>query len=346
MMNHPQNRRGAVGVLSLAVFASACSISGAHRIEIRSAENGYSAVSGSLEKGRALLTQAQYGLAIDEFRKSLRDNPEQVGAVEGLALCYDLLGRYELSDRYYQQALALAPREERIYRNYAASLTRQGRQRDAANLVGDLRAMQALAVDPSAVDPSAVAVNQPSRAATVQDDRAAALRQGQDGTSPPSLSSQPVPEGPHIVRETLGEVRLVTLAVANTLPRAPGAVVAEPAPRAGPALAQRLPMSPARRVVLATRVVNAVGARGLATHFRNVLARGGWQGLERGDARFRLMRSRVLFPPERRDEAMRIVAALPAQFRAVPSSEVNRIIILVGRDAVQYLGKQPARHNG
>ncbi|MFA5969243.1 MAG: LytR C-terminal domain-containing protein [Sphingomonas sp.] len=340
-MNRVQGCCGAAGALSLVAFVSACSAPGAHRIEIRSAENGYSTVSGSLDKARALLTQAQYGLAIDEFRKSLRDNPEQVGAVEGLALCYDLLGRYELSDRYYQQALALAPREERIYRNYVASLSRQGRQRDAANLVGDLRAMQALAADPLAV-----AANQPGRAVMVQDDRLATPRQGQDGESPPNLSSPPIPEGPHIVRDSLGEVRLITLAAANQSPRGSVAAAVGQPHRAGPALAQRLPMVPAQRVVLATRVVNAVGARGLATHFRNVLAQGGWQGLERGDARFRLIRSRVLFPPERREEAMRIVAALPAQFRAVPSSEVNRIVILVGRDAVQYLNKQPARRRG
>jgi hypothetical protein len=278
--------------------------------QIRAASSGSSAPLGSIDKGHFLLEQGQYGLAIDEFRKALRVDPDNVASVEGLARSYDRLGREDLSDRYYQQALALAPRNARLYADYAASLRRHGRGQDAVNLEADLRA----------IDTPAMASKAP--AVAVATPRTTAL-------AAPAASSAPIagadPERPYLRRESLTEVILVT-----TSPSRPSA-------SARPIVANEIAV-PQARLQLPTRVVNAVGRRGIATRYIGVLARKGWSGVEAGDAVFKLERSQVMCPPDRCAEAAKLAATLPFRIRATPSAKVSRILVLLGKDA---LGADP-----
>jgi hypothetical protein len=62
----------------------------------------------------------------------------------------------------------------------------------------------------------------------------------------------------------------------------------------------------------------------------------GWAALDKGDAAFRLASSKVLFPPENRSEALRLIRALPFPVTAVPMPKADRILVLVGRDAVRF----------
>src|SRR3546814_10395349 len=67
--------------------------------------------------------------------------PASGEAVNGLAAAYDQLGRYDLSERFYQRALAMDPGSVQTLNNFGYSLMLQGRHdlaltffRDAARI--------------------------------------------------------------------------------------------------------------------------------------------------------------------------------------------------------------------
>ncbi|WBY07499.1 tetratricopeptide repeat protein [Sphingomonas sp. 7/4-4] len=97
----------------------------------------------SLAAAQRFVANGNYGLGIETYRRYLSANPEDARAVEGLAIAYDRLQRFDLSDRYFQQALALAPRDPEIYMAYGRSLRAQGKDFDADLLDVDMRAMLA-----------------------------------------------------------------------------------------------------------------------------------------------------------------------------------------------------------
>src|SRR5687767_11938616 len=92
----------------------------------------------SLAAAQRFVANGNYGLGIETYRRFLSANPEDARAVEGLAIAYDRLQRFDLSDRYFQQALALAPRDPEIYVAYGKSLRAQGKDFDADLLDVDM----------------------------------------------------------------------------------------------------------------------------------------------------------------------------------------------------------------
>src|SRR5688572_18116468 len=78
------------------------------------------------------LATGNIGLAVESFRKALREEPESVDAMVGLASAYDGMGRFDLSRRYYEQALAIVPKDARVLTAFARSLDAQGRGEEAA----------------------------------------------------------------------------------------------------------------------------------------------------------------------------------------------------------------------
>lgn len=93
---------------------------------------------GSLAKAQILLSRGEYALAIDAYRKAVRYDPGNAAAYNGLAISYDGVGRFDLSRRYYELALARAPRESKYYRNLALSLKRQGKADEAKELLAQM----------------------------------------------------------------------------------------------------------------------------------------------------------------------------------------------------------------
>src|SRR5689334_13842809 len=57
------------------------------------------------EAGRGYFEQRQYGLALEAFRNSLRQNPDSVRNLNGVAATYDQMLRFDLADRYYKRAV-------------------------------------------------------------------------------------------------------------------------------------------------------------------------------------------------------------------------------------------------
>jgi tetratricopeptide (TPR) repeat protein len=252
----------------------------------------------SVAAANLLVERGQYGLAIAAYRRVLRLDPASSLAREGLAISYELLGRADLADRYYQEALALAPRSPRIYQNFAAFLRAQRRDADAAQLMADMRiALPGIEL---------------------------------------AVATAPVPTPPRVEPVPVAEpdVRLIrqseraTLVV--TMPRQPAVPVAAPATTAAPVSALPRDLHP-------LRIVNAVGRYGVARQAAALLAKGGFAGAETGDAAFRLKRSRILVPRGSRELGEKLSRSLPFAVRIEQSARAGRVQLLIGADALPAL---------
>ena len=150
---------------------------------------------GALLKAQILLSRGEHALAVDAYRKAIRHNPGNASAYNGLAIAYDQLGRHDLSRRYYELALAYAPREGKYYRNLARSLERQGLKSEAARILAQLDAGEA---------PAAAATPEPASfrsLAQIASEQAAAFADAATGAI-----------RPHLERLSMGEVLLETKA--------------------------------------------------------------------------------------------------------------------------------------
>lgn len=261
----------------------------------------------SVAAGNALVARGQYGLAVAAYRRVLRLDPANSHALEGLAISYELLGRADLADRYYQEALALAPRNPRIYRNFAAFLHAQRRDGDAEQLMADMRiALPELAMEGAPASMSASA--QPANVTPAK-------------TMAP-VAAAPAEPDVRLIKQSERATLVVTMPHAAPVPAAklpPAAVVPE-------AEGERAP-----------RVVNAVGRHGVARETAALLAKGGFAGVETGDAVFKLKRSRILVPAHQRELGERLSRSLPFSARIEESGRADRVQILIGQDALAAL---------
>lgn len=72
---------------------------------VRLAESQATAASSDpYQDGRALLAKGDVTGAIAAFRAALVETPQSVDALNGLAVSYDRMGRYDISRAYYDSA--------------------------------------------------------------------------------------------------------------------------------------------------------------------------------------------------------------------------------------------------
>jgi tetratricopeptide (TPR) repeat protein len=71
-------------------------------------------VDQRLAEATAELALGNVALALERYRVAARDNPADPRPIQGLAACYERMGRFDLSQRYLEQALALAPRNKTL----------------------------------------------------------------------------------------------------------------------------------------------------------------------------------------------------------------------------------------
>ena len=74
----------------------------------------------ALEEGRVYLRQGQISAAVASFKIAQLDPETAPDATNGLGVAYSKLGRPDLADRYFRQAIALRPSDDR----FAANLLR------------------------------------------------------------------------------------------------------------------------------------------------------------------------------------------------------------------------------
>ena len=317
-------------LIGLAVAASGCT-SSAERTALPEGTRFTAATDASSVAAARLLADGNYGLAIEMYRRILVATPDDPAAVEGLALCYDRLRRYDLSDVYFQKALALAPRNEAFYRAYAASLTAQGRNDAAALLDVDMRTMLASAdAMPASPPPSTQSVMAPPPAVAPALAGAAAV---------PAMPTPVTPTGPRLEQLAPGVVHL-------TLPPARGAGKAAIPAGSTVTVSAALPVASPKPMgavtpgaLRNTMVVNAAGRKGIAARVQPYLVGRGWRPLDRGDSGMRIAVSRILYPPSGEATARRLARAVPFPTRLYATTQANRIQLLVGGNALRFAAK-------
>lgn len=113
--------------------------------------------------GRRQLTEGQTGLAIESFQRALSGGEPIAPAVNGLGVAYARLDRFDLAQRYFQQAIASDPANPKYADNLARLMQsptlRMRRDSDFAQAVPSAPAslQTALAVRDTAAQPALAA---------------------------------------------------------------------------------------------------------------------------------------------------------------------------------------------
>lgn len=314
-----------IATLSLATTAIAIASCSGSAVEVRSIKQplveGRQPADVRVAEGNAQLTLGNVGLAIEAYRKALREQPDNVDAMMGLATCYDRMGRSDLSRRHYEMALAVEPANTDVYSQLARSLDAQGRSDEAARVKAELAA-RVVAPEASREVPGSVPVLPPPPAQSVT----VALAPPR---SLPVAVERPAIEGVRLERLSLREVALVTK---PEQPRWEAKTVA----RTATSTTIRFD----RKAQAAVTLLNAARVQGLAARTRAYLSGRGFSGTRIGDAPAVRRQSAIVYSQA---DALR-AERLAAQFGfALERREgaTGGVTILLGRDAAREAALRP-----
>ena len=153
-------KRGGKMLCSVAVLAIAACASNQGKLEIRPTSPPMSAAAKPvplrIAEARGQLRLGNVALALESFRKAAREDPTSSDALAGIAACYDRMGRFDLSRRHYEAALAIAPGDVQLLEELANSLALQGRASEAASVRSEIAArLTAPGATPEAAPPLA-----------------------------------------------------------------------------------------------------------------------------------------------------------------------------------------------
>ena len=125
-------KRILAGALLATMLAGCQSIFGHHsaRLDVRPVGEAQTAAAAAiaLEEGRQHLIRGEVASAIVALRTASSDPATAAPAHNGLAVAYAMLGRGDLAERYFQQAIAEDPADQR----FSANLARFYQSREAA----------------------------------------------------------------------------------------------------------------------------------------------------------------------------------------------------------------------
>src|SRR5688572_4811359 len=142
-------KRGGKFLVSTTAFAVAACGGQQGKLEIRSTPKPLAqikrAVPERIAEARGQLGLGNVALALTSFRIAAREDPNSIDALVGIADCYDRMGRFDLSRRYYESALALAPADTQLLAAFAASLQLQGKSAEALSVREEISARMAAA---------------------------------------------------------------------------------------------------------------------------------------------------------------------------------------------------------
>lgn len=312
----------ALPLLSVAMAISSC---GGSAIEVRSIKQGLAEgrqpADARVAEGNGQLALGNVGLAIEAYRKALREHPDNVEAMMGLATCYDRMGRPDLSRRHYEMALAVEPANTNVYAQLAQSLDAQGQVDEAARVKAELAA-RVVAPEASREVPGSVPVLPPPPAQSVT----VALAPPR---SLPVAVERPAGNGVRLERLSMREVALVTRA---ERPQWEATTVAR--------TAQSTTIRFERKPQPAVTLLNAARVHGLAARTRNYLTGRGFGWSRIGDAPAVRRTSVIVYSQADARRAERLAAqfgfALEKRAGAKPG-----VTILLGRDAARDAALRP-----
>jgi tetratricopeptide (TPR) repeat protein len=265
-------------------------------------------------EGNAQLALGNVALAIEAYRKALREQPNNVDAMTGLAACYERMGRFDISRRHYEMALAVEPANTEIYSHFAQSLDTQGQRDEAARVKAELAA-RVVAPEASRQVPGSVPVLPPPPAQSVT----VALAPPR---SVPVAVERPASAGVRLERLSLREVALVT--------RPERKWEAKTLARTATATTIRFE----RKLQPPVTLLNAARVQGLAARTRNFLTVRGFAGARIGDAPAVRSQSVILYAIEDAARAERLAAQFGFALER-REGEKKGVTILLGRDAAR-----------
>lgn len=186
------------------IFASAACSSVNREVAVRPINADVPAAGkDALARGDLLFSRGEHALALDAYRRAMRQDPNDAHALNGVAISYAAIGRHDLARDYFELALARAPMDERIHRNFARSLAAQGLRGEANALLAEIG---------QGVTPGSTRRPTLAQLAAV-------------GDKPAALAASSA--GLELERVSMGEVRLRTLAVGAARPALPGRITAQ-----------------------------------------------------------------------------------------------------------------------
>lgn len=184
--------RGGLLLVSAAVLACTACLGDQGKLEIRSTSNGLKAgsepVPFRIAEARGHLALGNVALALEGFRKAAREDPASAEAQAGIADCYDRIGRFDLSRRHYEMALAIAPRDQGLLAAFAASLDRQGLAAEAASVRREITVLASAPIP----QPAAEAVPLPATVVARQETGIAASPRPAEPAAPAIAAPAPV----------------------------------------------------------------------------------------------------------------------------------------------------------
>ena len=311
-----------LSLLASAIAVANCSGSA---VEVRSIKQplaeGRQPAAARVAEGNAQLALGNVGLAIEAYRKALREQPDSIDAMMGLATCYDRMGRADLSRRHYEMALAVQPANTDIYSNFAQSLDAQGQRDEAARVKAELAA-RVVAPETSREVPGSVPVLPPPPAQSVT----VALAPPR---SLPVAVERPAGHGVRLERVSLREVALVTR---TEPPKWEGKTVA----RTATSTTIRFDRKPQTAVTL----LNAARVQGLAARTRAYLVGRGFSEATIGDAPAVRRQSAILYSQANALRAQRLAAQFGFALERREGEEAG-VTILLGRDAARDSALRP-----
>lgn len=351
-----QGMMGRIAALAMAGLASCA----APQVAVRPAGQALPASAGSAE-GDHQLAMGNIGLAIEAYGKALRANPADVAALAGSAAAYDRMGRFDLSRKRYEQALAIAPGDQRLYQALAGSLAMQGQYEAAAGVRREGLARLAAAA-PAAAAPAREIRSIPAPPATLP-------------RSSPELGDVAVlavltPTG-SVARLPLAEAAIEADAPPVALAAVPARRPADPAPAPGARLIRLSPQEvvlatgpgprwtprrvaataqsttirfdPVRRETPRLVLLNAARVDGLAAGTRAYLQQRGFAQIRIGNAPARRSQSVVLYSAGMRGAAMRLAGQFGFTVRPLQQGEAQQMTVLLGLDAARNRALAQAR---
>jgi len=311
--------------LSLLVTAVAISSCSGSAIEVRSIKQslaeGRQPANSRVAEGNGQLALGNVGLAIEAYRKALREQPDSVEAMIGLATCYDRMGRSDLSRRHYEMALAVDPANTDVYSHFAQSLDDQGQRDEAARVKAELAA-RVVAPEASREVPGSVPVLPPPPAQSVT----VALAPPR---SLPVAVERPAGNGVRLERISLREVALVTN---KEPPHWDARTVARTATSTTIRFERKSPS--------VVTLLNAARVQGLAARTRAFLTGRGFGGARIGDAPAVRRQSAILYSQMDAARAERLAAQFGFALEKREGAKAG-LTILLGRDAARDAALRP-----
>jgi len=304
-----------------AVGAASCSTGG---VEVRSIKQplaqGRQPADFRVAEGNAQLALGNVGLAVESYRKALRERPDSIGALVGLATCYDRMGRTDLSRRHYEMALAVDPANTDIYSLFGQSLEAQGQGDEAARVKIELAA-RVVAPEAPREAPGSVPVLPPPPAQRV------------------TVALAPSRPAPVAVERPAVGVRLERLSMREV------ALVTRPQPRWEARAVARTATSTTihfdKKLQPAVTLLNAARVQGLAARTRAYLAARGFGAARIGDAPAVRKQSAILYAAADAPRAERLAAQFGFALERREDAK-GGLTILLGRDAAREIATRPA----